>query len=942
MAIGTTLYDRTAELDACGIGFVADVRGRPSRAVLDALLEGLRRVKHRGAVAADGKTGDGAGLLLPIPAALLPAPGCGLGMVFLRDESDREPLRHCVAPPRASVVAGWREVPVDPDALGEEARASAPQIEQLVLAPGGLDADEAERRAFRARKRAERSISGAYVASLSFRTVTYKALCAADQLAAFYADLRDPGARGPVRHLPPALLDEHRARPGSAPSRSGSSATTARSTRSQGNVNWMRAREGRLGSDDDALLAPVVDPRGSDSAMLDNALELLVRGGRDVRHALAMLIPEAWEGNAELDPAVRDFYRYHSGLVEPWDGPAGARLHRRPRGRRRARPERPAAASLRGRRRPRRLRLGGRRHGPAGRAGARGKLGPGEMIAVDPERGLEENAAIKRRLAARAPYGEWLERGLVRRSCGEPLPVPEEDLTARQAAFGYTREELNVILRPTAAHAHEPTSSMGDDTALAPLAGRARPLYSYFRQRFAQVTNPPIDHLRERLVFSLRTLLGGRSPILVEGPDAACGIELESFFLFPDALAGLDAERLDATFAPADGLEAACERVVAEAEAAVRAGRGMLLLSDTGAGPERAPIPVLLAVGAVHDRLIAEELRTFATIVVESDEPREVHHFACLLGYGAEAICPRLALETVAALAAGDKLGGDRPSPDEAQIRFRRAIEDGVLKVMSKMGISDVASYCGAQLFEVVGLAGEVVERCFEGTSSAVGGLGFAELEQDVLERHARAWAGAVRLENPGYVKFRKGGERHATTPEVVEALHEMAAAHALRKAVRDEDRQRYERFAELVNGREPLELRDLLELVPAGAPVPLDEVEPAESIVRRFSSGGMSHGSLSAEAHETIAIAFNRLGARLELRRGRRGSGALPGRAELPDQAGRVRAASASRPSTRSSRRSCRSRSRRARSRARAASSPATRSRPRSRGCGTPSRAWR
>ncbi len=865
MANPNTLYDRTlfdssAELDACGIGFVADVRGRPSREVLDALLEGLRRVKHRGAVAADGKTGDGAGLLLPIPRALLPVPGAGLAMVFLRDESDRETLA-TVCCKEGLEVLGWRAVPVCPEALGDEARTSAPRIEQLLLSAPGLDPDEAERRAFRARKLAERSIAS-YVASLSFRTVTYKALCAADQLAAFYDDLRDPALEIPFgvfhqRFSTNTAPSWERAQPFRLLCHNGEINAI------QGNVNWMHAREGRLGSDDDALLAPVVDPRGSDSAMLDNVLELLVRGGRDVRHALAMLVPEAWEGNVELDPDVRDFYRYHSGLCEPWDGPAALVFT----------DGRVVGATLdRNGLRPLRYAVGGDFVVCASEAGVmdlpdgpvrRGKLGPGEMIAVDPERGLEENAAVKRRLAARAPYGDWLERGLVRGSCGAPVAVPEQDLTPRQAAFGYTQEDLRAILRPTAAHAHEPTSSMGDDTALAPLAGRARPLYSFFRQRFAQVTNPPIDHLRERFVFSLRTLLGGRSPILVESPDAACGIELPSFFLFPGALAALDAERLDATFAPDEGLEAALGRVVAAAESAVRAGRGMLLLTDAAAGPARAPIPMLLAVGAVHDRLIAEELRTFATIVVESDEPREVHHVACLLGYGAEAISPRLALETVAALAAGDKLGNDRPSPEEAQLRFRRAIEDGVLKVMSKMGISDVASYCGAQLFDIVGLADEVVQRCFEGTSSAVGGLGFAELEQDVLEHHVRALARPVRLENPGFVKFRKGGERHATDPAVVEALHETAAAHALRRAVRDDDRERYERFAGLVNGREPLELRDLLELVPAAAPVPLDEVEPAESIVQRFSSGAMSHGALSAEAHETVAIAFNRLGAK-------------------------------------------------------------------------------
>ncbi|HZR91202.1 MAG TPA: glutamate synthase large subunit [Gaiellaceae bacterium] len=860
MPSAKTLYDGTAELDSCGIGFVADLHGRPSHAILEGLLEALRRVKHRGAVAADGKTGDGAGLLIPIPETLRPAPGCGLGMVFLRDEADRDRLVACCRE-EGLEPAGWREVPVDPDALGDEARASAPRIEQLVLAAPALDADEAERRAYRARKRAERSIAS-YIVSLSFRTVTYKALCAADQLRAFYADLDDP------RHEIPFGIFHQRFSTNTVPSWERAQpfrliCHNGEINAIQGNVNWMRAREGRLGSGEDALLAPVIDPSGSDSAMLDNALELLVQGGRDVRHALAMLIPEAWGASVGLEPAVRDFYRYHAGLCEPWDGPAAVVFT----------DGRVVGATLdRNGLRPLRYAVGRDLVVCASEAGVvdlpegpvrRGRLGPAQMIAVDPVRGLEQDADIKRRLAARAPYGDWLEQGLVPLATGDPVPVPQEDLTPRQAAFGYTQEDLRTLLRPTAAHAHEPTSSMGDDSALPPLAGRARPLYSFFRQRFAQVTNPPIDHLRERFVFSLRTLLGGRSPILLEGPEAAAGLELDSFFLYPSALEGLDAERLDATFVPSEGLRAGLGRLVAQSESAVREGRGMLLLSDAAAGPERAPIPMLLAVGAVHEQLVAQELRTLATIVVESDEPREVHHVACLLGYGAEAICPRLALQSVAVLAAQDKLGGDHPSPEEAQARFRQAIEDGVLKVMSKMGISDVASYCGAQLFDAIGLADEVVETCFAGTASAVGGFGFAEIEQDVLERHERAWGAGVRLENPGFVKFRKGGEPHATNPDVVEALHEVAAAHALRTAVRDEDWARYERFASLVNGREPMELRDLLELVPAGPPVPLDEVEPAESIVRRFSSGAMSHGALSAEAHETVAIAFNRLRAR-------------------------------------------------------------------------------
>ncbi len=866
MSTQRTLHDPTVELDSCGIGFIADRSGRPSRAIVDTLLEGLRRVRHRGAVAADGLTGDGAGLLLPLPSVLRTEPGAGLAMVFLREDGDRRRLEAACRAEGLEPI-GWREVPVEHAALGAEARATAPQIEQLSLrAPAGVAGDALEQRAYRARKRAERAFATqsprSYVASLSFRTVTYKALCAADQLAAFYADLRDPALAVPFgifhqRFSTNTTPSWERAQPFRLLCHNGEINAI------QGNVNWMRAREGHLGSDDDELLYPVVDESGSDSAMLDNALELIVRGGRDIRHGLAMLVPEAWQGHMELDPAVRDFYRYHASLCEPWDGPAalvftdgrvvGAVLDRNG-----LRPLRYAIArdlvvccSEAG--------CVDLAEGPV----ARGKLGPGQMIAVDPERGLELDAEIKRRLAGQAPYGRWLERGLRKLDCGSPVATPGHDLTPRQAAFGYTQEDVRAVLRPIGSHAHEPTSSMGDDTALPALAGRARPLSSFFSQRFAQVTNPPIDHLRERFVFSLRTVLGGRSPILTEGAHVAEGYELESFFLFPDALDALPLTRLDATFGAGEGLRAALERIAAEAEEAVRRGAGLLLVSDAAVGPERAPIPSLAAVGAVHHRLVARQLRSLATLLVESDEPREVHQFACLLGYGAEAICPRLALETVASLAAADKIGGDHPAPDEAQLRFRRAIEDGVLKVMSKMGISDVSSYCGAQVFEVVGLADEVVDRCFVGTPSSIGGLGFAELEADALGRLERAYAERPQLENPGYVKFRKGGEPHATNPDVVEALQEVAAAHALRKAVRGEGRELYERFALLVNDRGPLELRDLLELVPAGPPVPLDEVEAAESIVRRFSSGAMSHGSLSAEAHETVAIAFNRLHAR-------------------------------------------------------------------------------
>jgi glutamate synthase domain-containing protein 2/glutamate synthase domain-containing protein 1/glutamate synthase domain-containing protein 3 len=840
-----TLEPNPLERDACGIGFVARLDGQASRDVLDRLLEALRRVRHRGAVAADARTGDGAGVLLPLPTALLPEPKLGLAMVF----GDAREAVEDACRAEGIAVRAWREVPLDPDALGPSARASMPTIEQALLEPPDGDAELA---AFRARKRLD-ARDDLYVASLSFRTVVYKALCAADQLAAFYADLRRPDFAVPfgIFHQRFSTNTEpswERAQPFRLLCHNGEINAI------RGNVNWMRARVGTIGLE---LGAPLLDERSSDSGMLDNALELLVRGGRPPEHALTMLVPPAWQEDPELDPDIRAFHRFHAGLLEPWDGPAGVVFS----------DGRVVGATLdRNGLRPLRVVVAGDLVCCASEAGVfdppegstvrRARLGPGEMILVDPQRGLEDDAAIKRRLAAAAPFSRWLEDWRREGTNGEPAPPPQEELTVRHVLFGYTREELSVVLRPTAAHAHEPTSSMGDDTALPLLAGRARPLYSYFRQRFAQVTNPAIDHVRERFTMSLGMILGARSPLLVEAPEAAAGIELESFFLFPSALEELAVVRLDATFTAEEGLDAACERLAAAAEAAVREGHGMLLVSDADAVPDRPPVPMLLATSTVHHRLVAAGLRTLATIVVESDEPREVHHFACLLGFGAEAICPRLALQTVAALAEADRLGADRPSPAEAQLRFKQAIEEGVLKVMSKMGISDVAGYCGAQIFDALGLDPRFVDACFPGTPCSLGGLGLAELEQETVARARSAAGEKPRLENPGYVKFRKGGEPHATNPDVVEA------AHALRRAVRNGASESYEVFSRLVNDREPMEVRDLLEFVPA-TPIPLDEVESVDQIVRRFSAGGMSHGALSAEAHEAIAVAFNNLGAR-------------------------------------------------------------------------------
>ena len=664
------LHDTSVERDACGIGFVARADGEPDREVIELLLDGLCRVRHRGATSADGKTGDGAGLLFPIPRTLVPSPDAGLAMVFIRHDGAREIIETACRDEGIEPI-GWRVVPTDASALGSDAHESAPRIEQLVLArPAGTDDQEAEWAAYRARRRAER-LGGAYVASLSFRLVTYKALCAADQLGHFYPDLADASLTAShgvfhQRFSTNTTPSWERAQPFRMLCHNGEINTI------QGNVNWMRAREGNLGSQDDELYHPVLDESGSDSAMLDNALEFLVHGGRDIRHGAEMLIPPAWERDEELEPAIRDFFRFHASLVEPWDGPAGVAFT----------DGRTVGATLdRNGLRPLRLSIADdgfvactseagsvplTGHGSIRRL----KLGPGQIVAIDPERGIQLDGEVKAELAARAPYSAWLSEGLVAGSAGEPIEPPERDLTQEQARYGYTREELTMFLRPIAGQGHDPTYSMGDDTALPPLAGRSRPLYHYFKQRFAQVTNPPIDHLRERFVMSTRVVLGSRAPLFNDGPDVAGGIELDSFFLFPSALDELSPVRLDGTLHKHESLRSACERLANEAERAIGSGAGLLLVSDIS--DDRAPIPALLATGIVHQRLVAKSLRTKATLIVETSEAREVHHFACLLGYGAEAIAPRLVLETIADLASKDKVGGDRPSPDEAAALQKR------------------------------------------------------------------------------------------------------------------------------------------------------------------------------------------------------------------------------------------------------------------------------
>jgi glutamate synthase domain-containing protein 2/glutamate synthase domain-containing protein 1/glutamate synthase domain-containing protein 3 len=942
------LYDaRLHERDACGIGFVADLHGRPSRAMVEHALEGLERLRHRGAVAADARTGDGAGLLLPIDQEFYAAPvqgkgPLGLAMAFLPADRDQAKTA-MVAVERALVAEGlelerWRPVPVDPEALGDQARASMPAIEQAVFRAPGASDEEAERRCLRAGRRAvaDGRAAGAhlYLASCSTRTVTYKALCAADQLAAFYTDLADERLRAPFaifhqRYSTNTTPSWERAQPFRFLCHNGEINTL------EGNRAWMRAREGSLGAaalagpdgtDPEGLLRPVLDPDGSDSTMLDNAVELLVRGGRDVRHALTMLVPAAVEQDPEASDELRDFYRYHARLTEPWDGPAGLVFT----------DGRVVGATLdRNGLRPLRyevcedgLVVCASEVGAIDVAGhgavRRGRLGPGQMLCVNPnagrasamdsstadepedgsmraahvrpafaDAGLQTDVDIKEALARSRPWSDWLAAHLRAAPLGEPMPVPEEDLTAAQVAFGFTRELISTVLRPMATGGKEPTASMGDDTPPAVLAATARPVSHYLRQRFAQVTNPPIDHLRERHVLSKRTLLGPRSPLLSELPEAARLIELETFLLTPDGVERLlemaaagrpgteaaaagrlpfTARVLDATW-PVDegpaGLRAACRRLGDEAAAAVRGGAGLLVVRDHagGDGSGRAPVPALLAIGAVQHRLVRAGLATAASLVADTCEPVDAHHAAALLGYGAGAICPRLGLATAASLAKD----GDAAA---AQARYLHAVEEGVFKVMSKMGISTLDSYRGAQIFEAVGLDAEVVGVCFAGTASPLGGIGFDELGEDVLARHAAAGAEAVRLDNPGWFKHRPGGEYHATNPEVMQALHHTVredaelrgskrGAHLLQQAVKGGTFERYQHFAKLVNERRPAALRDLLAVEPAGPPLPLDEVEPAAGILRRFSTAAMSLGSLSPEAHESLAIALNRVGGR-------------------------------------------------------------------------------
>ncbi len=923
------------ERDACGIGFVATDDGSARRDVLDLVLGGLANVKHRGALAADARSSDGAGVLIPIDERVFLSFAAdsgievsddvdlGVVMAFLDGGSGpnadaertrtRQILREaCWA--EGIDPLGWRVVPVERAELGTYAAESAPQIEQLLMSvPRDVEVVDRQRRAYRARRRAEKAAAAAgedlYFASFGFDTVVYKALCPGDALASFYPDLADE------RYVVPFGIFHMRFSTNTAPS--WQRAQPFRFLCHNGEINAIAGNERRMTArsqlgagaicDDESLIRPVLAVGDSDSGMLDSALELLVRGGRDLRHAAAMLIPQAWENVPDIAAPVRDFYRFNSCLMEPWDGPAAviatdgrrvtASLDRNG-----LRPLRWAASSAG-------LIMASSEAGAVDLSGMgeirRGRLGPGQMLCVDPDAGgLQLDEFIKIDLAERKPYGRWVEDGLIPVGAGDTIDIIRHDVEERQRLFGWTSEEVAMIVKPMAADGKEPTFSMGDDVPIPVFGERYRPVHHYLKQRFAQVTNPPIDHLRERVVMSGRTLLGPRDPLLWEREAAARLIELPGFVIYPSTVATLtDAETapfepvvIDITFDVSDGaagLEAAVDRIAGAACDAASSGVVMITLDDSAVAEFRVPAPILLAAAATHQALVDAGLRSRTSLIVDSGEVKETHHLATLIGYGVDAVCPRLAFETVAEMADAAAFGDDITA-GLAQERYLGALEDGVLKIMSKMGISTVDSYRGAGIFEAISLGHDVVDKCFVGTVSVVGGATWEMLGVALLDRHA-AGVGEAKLASPGLVRFRKGGEYHANNPELIEVLHEslglesdkkrrkrdrgagqvqvledtfdggaaqdVLAAKLLNEAARTADQDLYRKFSELVNSRPATEPQDLLEFVESAEAIPIVEVEGIDEITKRFTTGAMSHGALSREAHETLAIAMNMIG---------------------------------------------------------------------------------
>ena len=903
-----SLYDPGFEHDACGVGFVADISGKRSHSILEMGIRSVINLTHRGAVDADAKTGDGAGILTQIPQRLfkreLDRLDCrldnpaelGVGVMFM-PLNDPEAYRTCRQIVEEAIaqegleLLGWRTVPIAADELGQKAQETRPEIEQVLVAqPTGVDADGFERLLYLTRRAlesraCEKAIEDFYCVSFSHERIVYKALVVAPQLDQFYLDLREPDYETALcvihqRYSTNTFPTWSLAQPMRFLAHNGEINTL------KGNRNWMRAREPELRSaiwgDQIEQLKPIVDDVGSDSASLDNALELLTLSGRSPLHSALMLIPEAYQKMPHVDPKVRDLYEYISAITEPWDGPAAVAFS----------DGRVVGAILdRNGLRPARYKI--TRDGilvmasevgvldiPDSEVVEKGRIGPGQMIAVDTGRGVVlRNDEIKSEIAGQKPYGKWLEESVIRT---ENLNLNTErasstmsslELLQHQKSFGYAQEELEVILVPMITQAREPVGSMGDDTPLAVLSRKPKLLYGYFKQLFAQVTNPPIDSLREKLVMSLHTAIGPRRSVLEETAEHARLIKFSSPVLSQQEMAwlkNLPADLVNANgepfraatlpcFFPAQegeqGLEGAVDALCEGAEQAVDEGNSILIVSDRGVDGTRIPIPMLLAVAAIHHHLIRQGKRMRTSLVVETGEAREEHHFACLLGYGASLIYPYVTCETILHLMESEG-AKDFEGLDAAQAleNYRAAIEHGILKIMSKMGISIVYSYRGSQIFEAVGINKAVIDKYFTGTPSRIEGSGLEDFARDAIRLHEGAFgSGEPKLQQEGFYRYRKTGEYHGFNPAVFKGIHRL---------IKSGEPKDYETYAKAADNRPPTAIRDILKFKEQ-TPIDISEVEPVESILRRFTTGSISYGALSREAHETIATAMNRMGSK-------------------------------------------------------------------------------
>ncbi|MGD1210285.1 MAG: glutamate synthase large subunit [Candidatus Acidiferrales bacterium] len=899
------LYRPQHEHDGCGIGFVARIDGQKSHDIVLKGIQVLINLTHRGACGCDPETGDGAGILIQIPHSFfarecarlgftLPAPGeYGVGMVFLPVDPQERMLcagiLERIAREHGLTVLGWRDTPIDGNTIGRVARNTQPYIEQIFIRrPSGMDQDALERKLYVLRKQAEVAVAQSdlkekeffYVPSLSSRTIVYKGLLLAPQIMHFYKELSDAEVTSALclvhqRFSTNTFPSWQLAHPYRYVCHNGEINTL------RGNVNWMYARQSVLASplfgEDMQKLLPIIAPGGSDSANLDNAVELLTMAGRSIPHVMSMLIPEAWEHDPTMPEDVKAFYEYHASLMEPWDGPA-------------------AVAFTDGRVIGAKLDRNGLRPGRylvthdgmvvmASEAGVlpikpedvrmKGRLAPGRMLLVDTEqKRLISDEEIKKQLASRQPYAQWIKENQITL---DHLPSPRhvqsldhETLLMRQRAFGYTDEDLKTILQPAALKGEEPVGSMGIDTPLACLSDKPQLLFSYFKQMFAQVTNPAIDSIREDLVMSLNSYIGSEGNILEETPKNCHTLKLRHPIISNWRLEKLRrvswgdflATTLPTLFRIDRGegeLEAATNSLCRRASLAIKSGYTLLILSDRGVDDTHTPIPSLLALSAVHNHLIREKTRNQVALIVESGEPREVMHFALLLGYGASAVNPYLAIETLEHL----YMNGAFPAEytwDKAFKSYMKAIDKGLLKTFSKMGISTLQSYQGAQIFEAIGLNRSLVERYFTGTASRIEGVSIEVLARESLLKHRFAMQppsdSDTELRVGGEYQYRVRGERHLLNPLTISKLQH---------AVQQSKFETFQEFAHIVNqqNRDFLMLRGMLDLKPAGPPIPLNDVEPASEIVKRFATGAMSFGSISKEAHETLAIAMNRIGGK-------------------------------------------------------------------------------